>query len=157
MVEVRLVPMGRDEFEAMLEASVRRYAEENVKVGYWNPDGALLRSQQQHDLLLPDGLRSEGHHFYTAVDTETDVAVGHIWMRAEPGEERRGFIFDVYIKEGMRGKGYGRAMMLALEGKARRMKLCSLALHVFAYNSVARHLYGSLGYEVKSLNMLKGL
>jgi predicted GNAT family acetyltransferase len=37
------------------------------------------------------------------------------------------------------------------------MKLCSLALHVFAYNSVARHLYGSLGYEVKSLNMLKEL
>ncbi len=157
VVEVRLVPMNKKEFEATRAAGIKRYAEENVKVGYWSQAEALLRSEVTHAKLLPDGLRTEGHHFYKAVDAETEKCVGHLWLKVEPGEDRKGFIYDVFIDEGERGKGYGRAMMLSLEAKAMRMKIDSLALHVFAYNDVARHLYESLGYEVKSLNMMKEL
>lgn len=153
--DVRLVPMNKKEFEITRAAGIKRYAEENVKVGYWKPGEALQRSETTHANLLPDGLRTEGHHFYKAVDVETEMRVGHLWLKVEPGEERRGFIYDVFIDEEERGKGYGKAMMIALEAKAKRMKLDSLALHVFAYNDIARHLYGSLGYEVKSLNMMK--
>ena len=147
--------MNRAEFEALRAAGVKRYAEENVKVGYWRPGEALKRSEATHANLLPDGLRTEGHHFYKAVDAETEAQVGHVWLKVEPGEERKGFIYDVLIEEGQRGKGYGKAMMIALEARARRMKVGSLALHVFAYNDVARRLYDSLGYEIKSLNMMK--
>lgn len=157
MVEVRLVPMGKKEFEATLEAGIRRYAEENVKVGYWTPAEAPQRSRETHERLLPQGLRTEGHHFYQALDAADDRPVGHLWLRVEPGDDRKGFIFDVFIEEADRGKGYGRGMMVALEAKARRMKLSSLALHVFYYNEAAIHLYSSLGYEIKSMNMLKEL
>lgn len=156
-VEVRLVPMTKKEFEATRTAGVNRYADENVKVGYWRPGEALRRSEIVHTNLLPDGLRTEGHHFYKAVDSETERRVGHIWLKVESGDDRKGFIYDVFIDEGERGKGYGRAMMLALEAKAKRMKIDSLGLHVFAYNEIAQHLYSSLGYEVKSMNMMKGL
>jgi len=156
-VEVRLVPMNKKEFEITRAAGVKRYADENVKVGYWRPAEALKRSEAAHSNLLPDGLRTEGHHFYKALDVDTEKKVGHLWLKVETGEDRKGFVFDVFIEEGERGRGYGKAMMLALEAKAKRMKLDSLALHVFAYNDVARHLYDSLGYEVKSLNMMKGL
>jgi ribosomal protein S18 acetylase RimI-like enzyme len=155
VVEVKLVPMNKKEFEDAMVAGVRRYAEVNVKAGYWAPGEALERSQAAHDHLLPHGFRTEGHHFYKAIDAERDVPVGHIWMKVEPGENRRAFIFDVLIDEEFRGKGFGRAMMQALHAKAHRMKLDSLALHVFAHNEVAMHLYESLGYEVKSLNMVK--
>jgi len=155
--EVRLVPMNKKEFEAWRAAGVIRYADENVKVGYWRPAEALRRSEAVHANLLPDGLRTEGHHFYKAVDAETERRVGHIWLKVEAGDDRKGFVYDVFIDEGERGKGYGRAMMLALEAKAKRMKVDSLGLHVFAYNQVAQHLYSSLGYEVKSLNMMKVL
>ncbi|HNX48072.1 MAG TPA: GNAT family N-acetyltransferase [Methanomassiliicoccales archaeon] len=157
MVEVRLVPMNKKEFEAMKAVGVKRYADENVKVGYWKPGEALQRSETVHANLLPDGLRTEGHHFYKALDAGTDERVGQLWLRVEPGEDRKGFIYDVFIDEDKRGKGYGRAMMLAIETKAKRMKIDSLALHVFAYNDAARHLYETLGYEVKSLNMMKVL
>ncbi|HSA35641.1 MAG TPA: GNAT family N-acetyltransferase [Methanomassiliicoccales archaeon] len=157
MVEVRLVPMNKKEFEVMRAIGVKRYADENVKVGYWKPAEALLRSETVHANLLPDGLRTEGHHFYKALDADTDERVGQLWLRVEPGEDRKGFIYDVFIDEDKRGKGYGRAMMAAIETKAKRMKIDSLALHVFAYNDVARHLYETLGYEVKSLNMMKVL
>ncbi|MHC1709336.1 MAG: GNAT family N-acetyltransferase [Methanomassiliicoccales archaeon] len=157
MVEVRLVPMNKKEFETWRAAGVIRYAEENVKVGYWKPGEAMTRSEKIHASLLPDGLRTEGHHFYKALDADTEKRVGHLWLKVEPGEDRKGFIYDVFIDEGERGKGYGKAMLLSLEAKAKRMKIDSLALHVFAYNEVARHLYESLGYELKSLNMMKGL
>ncbi len=85
----------------------------------------MRRSETVHANLLPDGLRTEGHHFYKAVDVETEKRVGHIWLKVESGDDRKGFIYDVYIDEGERGKGYGRAMMLALEAKAKRMKIDS--------------------------------
>ncbi|HUT28041.1 MAG TPA: GNAT family N-acetyltransferase [Methanomassiliicoccales archaeon] len=157
MTEIRLVPMTRKDFEIVREAGVKRYAEENVRAGYWTSNESLKRSREAHDRLLPEGHKTEGHHFFKAMDAERDVQVGNIWIKVEPGEDRRGFIFDVFIDEEQRGKGYGRAMMEALESKARRMKLSSLALHVFAFNEAARHLYGSLGYEMKSLNMVKML
>jgi GNAT superfamily N-acetyltransferase len=157
MVEVRLVPMNKKEFEVMREAGVKRYAEENVKVGYWAPGEAMRCFQETHDQLLADGMSTKGHHFYKAMDAEDDKVVGHVWVRVEPGKDRRGFILDVFIDEEWRGEGYGKAMMINLEAKARRMKLSSPALHVFAYNEVARHLYGSMGYELKSLNLMKDL
>jgi len=155
LVEVRLLSMTKKEFEVMMEGNVGRYADENVKAGYWSSYNALERSREAIEHLLPNGLHTEGHHFYTAKDADLDIPVGHIWMRVEPGEVRRGFIFALFVEEGFRGRGYGRAMMDALETKARRMKIESLALHVFAYNRVARHLYESLGYDTKSLNMQK--
>ncbi|MCG7845376.1 MAG: GNAT family N-acetyltransferase [Methanomassiliicoccales archaeon] len=157
MVDVHLVPMTKEDFEVMRGASIKRYAEENVKVGYWTPDEALQRSIDAHEHLLSNGLKTEGHHLFKALDQEKEKVVGHIWIKVEPGEERRGFIYDVFIAEEHRDKGYGRAMMLALEAKAKRMKLDSLALHMFAYNKVAQHLYESLGYELKSVNMMKRL
>jgi ribosomal protein S18 acetylase RimI-like enzyme len=155
MVEVRLVAMTKKEFEVMMEGNIGRYADENVKAGYWSSYNALERSKEAIEHLLPNGLHTESHHFYTANDAEKDIPVGHVWIRVEPGEDRRGFIFAVFIEEGFRGRGFGRAMMEALEAKARRMKISSLALHVFAYNDVAIHLYESLGYDTKSLNMVK--
>jgi ribosomal protein S18 acetylase RimI-like enzyme len=156
VVDVRLINMTSTEFQAMIDGGTRRYAEENVKVGYWPPGDALQRSKEAHERLLPKGRYTEGHHFYTAFDEE-GLEVGHVWIKVEPGEDRRAFIYSVFIKEEMRERGYGKAMMLALEAKARRMKLNALALHVFAYNQTAVGLYRSLGYEVKSLNMMKRL
>lgn len=155
MVEVRLVSMTKKEFEVMMEGNIGRYADENVKAGYWSSYNALERSREAIEHLLPNGLHTESHHFYTAKDAHQDIPVGHIWMRVEPGEVGRGFIFTLFVEEGFRGRGYGRAIMNALEVKVRRMKIESLALHVFAYNHVARHLYESLGYDTKSLNMQK--
>ena len=47
--------------------------------------------------------------------------------------------------------------MLALEEIAKEMGIETLALHVFAHNTVAMNLYKNLGYEVASQNMKKML
>jgi ribosomal protein S18 acetylase RimI-like enzyme len=152
----KLIPMTQPEFDAFLERTIPDYASQNVKAGYWHEDEALERSRTEHERLLPQGLHSENHYFYTLYDE--DQPVGMVWMRAAPDHPlREGFIFLIWMDEKFRGKGYGRQAMLLLEEKARELGLKSLALRVFASNGVARGLYESLEYEVTSLNMKKSL
>ena len=63
----------------------------------------------------------------------------------------------MYLEEGLRGRGYGRAAMLLAEDEARRRGLRRIDLNVFAGNAVARSLYGSLGYQERSVYMSKSL
>ena len=68
-----------------------------------------------------------------------------IWLRADlVGPIKNGFIFELYVDEKFRGKGYGKQAMLLIAEKARKLGLTSLGLHVFAVNNVARNLYESV-------------
>ncbi len=151
-----LLPMTPAEYEKFLERIIPEYAEANVRAGYWDETEALEKSRQDTDRLLPQGLQSKDHHLFTLYDG--DQAVGVIWLKANMDRPiKSGYIFDVYIDEQQRSKGYGKQLMLLIEEKARELGLQSIGLHVFAYNDVARKLYETIGYEVSSLNMLKTL
>ena len=155
---IRLAPMTAGEFDAFLEHDIRAYAQERVRAGFWTEAEALARSRKEHRLLLPDGLKSRYHHFYTIQDSDSSEAVGVLWLKTDLDSSRgSGFIFDLEIHEPFRRKGYARQAMLELENVAREMGLRQLGLHVFAHNEGARALYSGLGYKVASLNMLKDL
>ena len=148
--------MTQTEFDAFLERIIPEYAADNVKAGYWDESEALEKSRKETNGLLPQGLQTENHYLYTVYDE--DQAVGIIWMRANVNRPTKsGFIFELWVDERFRGKGYGKQAMLLIEEKAREMGLQSIGLHVFAYNDVARSLYEKLGYEASSLNMKKNI
>ena len=152
----KLIPMTQPEYEAFLEHLIPDYAAENVRAGYWDESEALEKSRKETESLLPQGLQSKDHYLFTMYDG--DQAVGRVWLKANLDRPvKSGFIFDVEIKEEFRGKGYGRQIMLLIEEKARELGLKSIGLHVFGYNTVAKKLYESVGYEVSSLNMSKKL
>lgn len=152
----KLIPMTQTEFDAFLERIIPEYAADNVKAGYWDESEALEKSRKETNGLLPQGLQTENHYLYTVYDE--DQAVGIIWMRANVNRPTKsGFIFELWVDERFRGKGYGKQAMLLIEEKAREMGLQSIGLHVFAYNDVARSLYEKLGYEASSLNMKKDI
>jgi len=155
---IRLSSMSETEFAAYSKRDVIRYAEENVKAGYWHPDEALDKSREAHQKLLPDGLKTKNHIFFKIEEGKTGCWVGTIWLSTDfTAAQPTGFIYDIIIEEPYRHKGYGKLAMSALEGKARELGLHHLALHVFAHNFTARALYEALGYQVKSLNMIKVL
>jgi GNAT superfamily N-acetyltransferase len=155
-VEVILDPMSRSEFEAFLEQTVRHYADENVQAGYWHLGEALRRSREAHQKLLPEGVDTPGHHHFLARDARSGEAVGHIWLKEERDQFiPSGFIFAVLVYEQFRGRGYGTKIMQGIEEKASALGLRRLALHVFAQNPVAVHLYESAGYGMTSLNMMR--
>lgn len=154
--KIRLVPLSDADFDTYLERDIRLYAEENVRAGYWSEAEALDKSRKAHERLLPEGLATKNHYLFAIQEAATGVTVGSLWLMADRETERpTGFIFDLFVDEPYRRKGYARQAMLALEREAHELGLTSLGLHVFAHNPAAFALYQSLGYQVKSLNMTK--
>ncbi len=155
---VTLSPMTQPEFDAFLEDSIRDYAEQRTLAGYWSEAEAASRSRREHKALLPKGLKSLYHHFYTVHESETNQAVGVLWLKTDLDTSRAsGHIFDLRIHEPYRRKGFARQALQELEQLGRSMGWRQLGLHVFAHNQAARALYDELGYHVASLNMLKDL
>lgn len=152
----KLIPMTQPEYDSYIIRLIPEYAADNVRAGYWSEAEALEKARKQTESLLPQGLQTKDHYFYTLYDA--DQAVGMIWLRVESDRPvKSGFIFDVQVEEKFRGQGYGRKIMLLIEENARELGVKKMGLHVFAYNNVAHNLYKSIGYEVSSLNMLKSL
>ena len=155
---IRLVPMSESELPLFLDKAIPSYAAENVRAGYWSETDALEKSRKEFDNLLPEGVKSKGQYLFQVEDAETKERVGIIWLNARTDIPRpSGFIYDIEMDEKFRGKGYGKQTMLAIEEKARELGLKSIGLHVFAHNAVAKGLYEKIGYQVRSLNMVKEL
>ena len=75
-------------------------------------------------------------------------------VSADPGAW---WVWDIVINADQRGQGFGRAAMLLGQEYARRHGAITLGLSVFGFNTGARGLYDSLGYETTSVKMLKKL
>ncbi len=104
---------------------------------------------------FPDGEPLATHRFYDVVDGEETV--GYLWIGPQPGRPDAWWVFDVEILPGQRGKGFGRQAMLLGETEARRLGATSIGLNVFGFNTNARGLYESLGYETTAIQMRKDL
>jgi len=147
--------MTQPEYETFLERTIPEYAAEHVRAGNWTESESLEKSRKEFEDLLPQRLKTEDNYLYTLVDGEEPV--GMIWVKVKRQPSISGFIYDVYVNEKFRGKGYGKSLMLLLEEKAREMGLRSLELHVFGSNHVARKLYETIGYETTNVSMSKKL
>lgn len=61
---------------------------------------------------------------------------------------RQGFLTDLYLRPGHRGRGLGRESLEGLERFARDQGLRSLELQVESHNPAAQHFYQKLGFRV---------
>ena len=107
--------------------------------------------------LVTDGHLNADQHVFDVLDDET--LVGNLWLapRAGDGGENAWYVYDVAIDPAFRGRGLGRATMLAAEDFVRAQGASSLSLNVFGNNTVARRLYESLGYQALAIAMRKNL
>jgi ribosomal protein S18 acetylase RimI-like enzyme len=106
--------------------------------------------------MFPGDEPGPGHLLYT-VETDGEP-VGSLWLGPASGD-RPGewWVWDVTIDAPHRGRGAGRGAMMLAEGEARSNGATSLGLSVFGHNTVARHLYESLGYRAVAIRMSKDL
>lgn len=152
---VRLDPMNGKEYEEFHAAAVEHYAGSVAKTGVPFAT-ALAQAAAEIRVLLPDGLETADVLLRTARDG--DDVVGWLWI-ALPGGNRptMAWIHNIAVLPEHRGKGYGRAMMLAAEAEVVARGVRRLGLNVFAANTTAVGLYESLGYAVTSQQMAKSL
>lgn len=155
---IKLIPMNDDEFQSYLAQAVADYAQDHVKAGDWDVADALEKSRREFQQLLPNGVASPKQHLYTAIDMATNAKVGMIWFaEREQGNTRFAFIYDFIIHEELRGKGFGKQTLLALEDEVKKAGLGTISLHVFGHNKTAFMLYQNTGFEVTHAMMSKQL
>ena len=151
---VTLAPMTQEEFGPYLEAGIRDYARQKTISGEWSEFEAVALSEADHARLLPDGLKSPDQHLCTVRDADSGESVATIWIALRPkGGRTEGYIYDIEVHERFRGRGYGRATMLAGIEKARELGAEMVGLHVFGHNAPARALYKSLGFVETNVSM----
>jgi ribosomal protein S18 acetylase RimI-like enzyme len=155
--EIALEPMTQDRFDAWLPKAIVEYAHEHVVDGRWSAEEAEEKSREEHQKLLPQGLATPDHHFWTIVRSSDRQAVGLLWVNLMRTPKPHAFIYNIEIDPGFRRRGYAEAAMLLLEAEARRMGAEAIRLHVFGHNSAARPLYEKLGYRPTNILMAKQL
>ena len=153
---VRLEPMNEDEYQAYLSRTIPEYAEEHVRGGRWSPEEALEKSAEEYRGYLPEGLATPGQHLFSIKEATTGASVGMLWFADEQrGAGRTAFVYDVWIDDRFRRRGYAGQAFQALERLARDMGLQRIELHVFGHNLPARALYQKLGFAETNVIMAK--
>ena len=143
--------MTDDEYVRWVARSVAGYADSFVQNKTMTHEEARQRSEHDFAELLPDGRDTPEQHLWTVADAGTGAPVGSLWINVrDRGIGRAALVYDIEMDETQRGKGYGRATMLAGEVAAKELGATTMGLNVFGFNTTAINLYTSLGYEVSS-------
>ena len=156
MTEVRLEPMTEEQYRAYREFADENYARDIAESGAMSYADAVQKSADDFGRLLPKGLATPDHYFWTAYDGQTEVGV--LWLRIEQkADGLQAFGFDFRVVPELRRHGYGRAMMVAAEQICRERGVVSIGLNVFGFNAGARSLYEQMGFEITAIQMKKRL
>lgn len=155
-MSVQLRPLGGDEFEEWFAAWTAWYAHDLEEHGGFRAAAAREKAGRDMAAGFPDGFGSTGNVLLAIA--QKGERVGVIWFapREERGR-RHAFLNSIAIDEEKRGRGLGRAAMLALEADVRARGFDRIELNVFGGNTVARGLYGSLGFAESFVSMGKDL
>lgn len=156
MTDIRLAPITDAEFTLYLNVAVPAYADLHVAAGSWPAEGARERSANDFAELLPDGPATPDHYVFSAWDRNRRV--GMLWYAEQSwGAERIAYLYDIRIDAASRGRGYGDAVMQAMERHAAANGLAGVRLHVHGHNEIARSLYRKHGYVETNITMAKRL
>ncbi|MEV6416231.1 GNAT family N-acetyltransferase [Kribbella sp. NPDC051718] len=149
---ISLRPPTADEYAVWMKRGCEGYAADIGPARDLDPATALESAYQEFGSLLTDGLATENQLVWLAC--HDGEPVGSLWIGTQKATP---FIYLVEVLADQRGKGCGRAIMLAGEEECRRRGYTHLALNVFGDNSTAIGLYDSLGYTVVTQEMRKAL
>jgi GNAT superfamily N-acetyltransferase len=135
-----------------LDGEAAEYAEAKARAGFWPREESLSRARAEIASTVGPNPAKRGHEFFVGVD-EAGRRIGWVWFGPVPGSETsRGkrWLFQIVVDEPLRGNGYGRGLLQAVERQVRDDGMAWLHLNVFRWNLVAVRLYETSGYEIVS-------
>lgn len=151
-----LRPLAPHDLPAWIERSVAEYAADLVTMGA-TPAEAQRRARASIEDDVAEGSLPAGHVVFDLLDG-SEGTVGYLWVGPDTSDDPTAWwVWDVVVDTEHRGRGYGRQAMLLGEDYARSHGARTLGLSVFGFNTGARRLYESLGYETTSVKMAKTL
>lgn len=171
---VLLRPMTEDEYA--------RYARERDRIYVASLSASLplpaaeAKAREDRARFLPQGARTPGHQLlFAEAQRGEEPPGGHVGLYAEPvtggaavvgaawiglteprtGSSEVAWLYDLWVDPDHRRRGYGRAVLEAVERRARDAGALRLGLNVFGENAAALGLYEALGYRVTTQQMAK--
>ena len=151
-----LLPMTAEAFDDWREHSIESFAQDLARSAGRPLGAARQRANAVFAELLPEGIDTADTWLRTVVDGE-GTQVGTLWLGPHPERSTVAVVYDIEITAGYRGRGFGRAAMLAAERLALDAGITEIGLNVFGFNTSAQQLYASLGYQVVAIQMTKRL
>ncbi|WP_431952266.1 GNAT family N-acetyltransferase [Nocardia lijiangensis] len=147
---------------AQFRAATRHREIESVRelAKFMSEDLAREKVRAGAELYLPDGPDTEGHQLLVA-ESAAGETVGDLWIGPDPRQAtatgRSAWLYDIYVFESYRRRGYGSAILAAAERLVTEQGTTRLGLNVVGDNVAAIALYRSCGYTVSSMHLDKTL
>jgi diamine N-acetyltransferase len=146
--QVVLIPLTEDERQTLLHEEVADYADQQVRDAGWPPAQALDRARAEitpaFDRELAEAMASDDRLW--SAKSADGQSVGWLWVKADSGVPSV-FLEQITVAASYRRRGYGLAMLEALEELLAADGVEELRLHVFVGNQAARGLYSAAGYD----------
>jgi ribosomal protein S18 acetylase RimI-like enzyme len=150
--------MQDNTYPAYVEAAIAGYADDNVTSGRWPQAGAIERSREDFESLLPHGLDTPDNFLFEIFEEANGPTVGYVWYKLERKHGScAAYVYDLEVKLEHRRKRHALNALEALELLAAELGASSIGLNVFAKNAGAQALYQKLGYVPTNFNMRKSL
>jgi ribosomal protein S18 acetylase RimI-like enzyme len=143
-------------FRIYLQAHEQEYARDRMITDYQTLEEALATTRTQHTAMLPHGLQTPGHFFCTACDADRDIEVGTVWF-ACPESSVELFVYHIQVHPERRRQGYGRAILGAIEERAKELGRRVVWLNVMGHNHSAIDFYLACGYRIAAMHLNKSI
>src|SRR5215203_4354646 len=148
--------MSDEEYAEFHERSEASYAAEIAASRAVSLLEARRQAAEDHERLLPEGVRTPGHYLWTAYEGEAPV--GDLWLHVETKPDGlHAFGYGMEVRPELRRRGYGRAITAAAGAEVSRDECCVHRPDGVRPNKAAQSLYEDLGFEVTVLQMRKHL
>jgi ribosomal protein S18 acetylase RimI-like enzyme len=154
-VPLRLRPVAEDDVASFVTSTREAYTLAMVEEAGMGEEEARAKAEQDFRILVPEGHPLAGQHLFVVERTETNEAIGRVWLGERFPGQPIGVVYDIEIEARFRGRGLGRETMLLLEEEARRRGFTEIRLNVWGGNEIARSLYRSLEYLEFAVAMRK--
>lgn len=155
---ITLRPMRAEEYPAYCDYFIVDYSREIVENYGHSLDVAINLAKQDLQRYFPNGVESKDHSLLCIeLDVEGDLTViGYLWHCIDANDSST-FIYDFYIEDAFRGKGYGKAAMTQLETLLSVQNIKQIKLRVAYQNQRALALYQAVGFMISGYNMSKNI
>tara|TARA_R110001583_G_scaffold22377_8_gene84036 strand:+ start:40 stop:516 length:477 start_codon:yes stop_codon:yes gene_type:complete len=153
---VNLRKMKAEEYPQYCEYFVADYGQEISQNYGHSIDVAIDLAEQELIRCFPNGVDTDEHDLLCIeLDSSHSVKViGYLWHAIKPSDSST-FIYDFYIEDKYRGKGYGKSAINQLESLLVSAGVNQIKLRVAYHNQRALALYQEVGFIISGYNMSK--
>ena len=134
---IKLKKMTKEEYKIFIKKSIKRYAKEGVKSGWWEKKEALSESKAQYKRNMGKGYKESKFDFYN-ICNDNRKKIGYLFLVKQ---YKLLFVGELYIREKYRHQGYGRSTLAKVEKIAKKLKYKKIGLTVATHNKIAQSLY----------------